>query len=282
MSKKRDAIKIREGKNIDCLVFKYQDGDEASGEEILRLFGGHPNEPMTNFIGKYYNMIRYVRFNFKDKDSRGFISLFAADEQLRAKLKPFFQYNETKVQTVLLVERLKWICSSISDDELKQELRFILLKMAKRYVKESKRTFFTAYLKSSYKFYLCRYINKATNVNEPYLCRTKPLVYMQDDNHYSYDTLIKLDERAFITTPILEFDDELGNSWIRGITCSEEFLPLTALQRLILKLGLYDEKSDRQIAEKTRLHINTINRQKLKAVKIVKEERERLLNRNDD
>lgn len=268
-----------EGRYVDSLVRQYQEGNEQSGVELLRRFGGHPDEPMSNYIGKFYNLIRYTRVNFADKDTRGFIALFTADPEMRNKLKPFFQYGDVKGKAIATVERLRSQCSVIPDDEFKQELRFLFLQQVSRFEKEAEEKYFTAYISKSYRFALYHYLNNTImKSKEPYNHLRGKMIYMDNTIQYNEQALVNLDERAFTTSPIMEFDDELGNSWVRGITCGDEFRTLTPLQRLIIKLSFYEEKSDRQISEKTRLHINTINRQKLKSIQIIKEESERLLN----
>lgn len=275
--KAKEEAQRRDGALVDELVFKYQEGDKASGEELLRRFGGHPDEPMTAIIGKYYSLLRRVRIDFKNDDTKAFISLYIADKDTRKSLKKFYQYTDVKVQAVLALESIRSQSALIADEELKQELRFILLKMAKRYKKEKKNVFFTAYVADSYKYEVYRYLKSASmNVKEPY-SKPRKMIYINDETHYNEDTLIKLDERAFSTSPIQQLDDEIGNSWVRGIACGNEFRTLTPLQRLIIKLSIIDEMSDRQIAERTRLHINTVNRQKLKAIKLVREAREKPL-----
>lgn len=280
-SRKFTPQEQEQGEETDQIVFRYQDGDEASGEELLRRFGGHPSGPMTNLIGKYYSMLRYVRVNFKDKHTRAFISLFTADAEMREKLRPRYQYTETKAHGILTVEDLRKTCSVIPDEEFKQELRFIFLQKAKLYKHTKEDVWFPGYIKKAFRFGVYHYINKIRRSGDPYTRGPKKFIYLQDDTHYSEETLIRINPEAFVTTPIMQLDDELGNSWVRGITCAEEFLPLTPLQRLIVKMALFEGKSDRLIAEYTRLHINTINRHKLRAIRKIKEERERLLKRTD-
>lgn len=276
MTKKLTAKEIRENEEVNELVFSFQAGDLESGEELLRRFGGHPSQPrMTSFLGKYYTMLKSVNLNFKDKDTRKFLSLFTKDKETRDELKPFYQYADTKAKAIRIADTIRGICAVVPDDELRQELRFLFLRQCMRYKKTKEYVWFPGYLYNSYRFSLYHYIDDVSKSGD-YYYRASKMTYIQDEAHVSEATLIKLNPEAFITTPILQFDDELGNSWVRGITCAEEFLPLTPLQRLIIRMSLYEEKSDREIAEKTFLHINTINRHKLKAIKIIKAERLRL------
>lgn len=257
--------------DISDIVLRYQGGDQASGEEILKRFGGHPSEPMTAYMGKFYRLIRDGTFDFQDRDSRRFIALFIEDESVRESLYKFYQNSFVKKIAMQKVDHVRNICSIIEDEDLKQELRFLLLKQALRWKRKSKKIGFTGYLYNSYRFALFRRINQILKPYDPYLHNFEEMERFEDESHVDGNTVIKLDQSWFIQEPMLIDDDELGNSWVRGLTCSDEFRYISPLQRYILKLYYEEGLSDQKIADRFSMHINTIHNHRKKAIKTVQE-----------
>jgi DNA-directed RNA polymerase specialized sigma24 family protein len=262
-----------EGRRIDQLVFRFQAGDDKAGEEVLRLFGGHPDDKVNNYIGKYYHMLRNGRFPFKDKDSRTFINCYIKDPAIRKAMKRARQHSHVMIEALKAVHHLEDQCKPISDEELLQDLRMLFIQQMKRYKKRKKEVWFPGYLYKSYGFALVVHINKKFKPLEPYMhmYTEKQIIPMQEDIHVDDDTCIELDERKFTKQPSLVDDDKIGNSWVRGLTCGDEFTKLTALQRLIIKLYYHDDSNDRKIAEKINMHINTIHKQRKRAVQIIQD-----------
>lgn len=273
--------KLKEMREIDELVFRFQAGDKECGERLLRLFGCHPKDrKLTAYVGKYFRIIRKVTLSFKDRDSRKFISTFIEDPVIREKMRVFYQYGETRRKVSDLLDHLQNLWSSIPDEELKQDLRFLFIRQMVRYKHKREKVFFTGYLYNSYRYAVQNYLRDKFKVNEPYtyLYQSGKLLVYQEDIYEDSDTEIRLDERTFSTQPMLASDDELGNTWIRGFNCRDEFKRLTQWQRLLLKLYYEDNKTDGQIAEYTNMHINTIHKHRKKAEHIVQETAEYLRN----
>lgn len=260
--------------NIDELVSKYQAGDEEAGETLLNMYGGGAGA-LSHFIGKYYRMLRFGKLDFKDYDSRAFISLFIEDRILGKALFQSYQYRPVKQAAVrklgTIVESLK----VLEDEDLKQDLRVLFLQQAMRYKKTNRS--FGAYIYGSYRFAVKNYIKKIQKPAEPYIHMPKDLMRVADDQLKDDESEVDLKDSIFAEAPMIMMDEELGNSWVRGLTCGEEFKDLTPLQRLIIKLNYYDGWSDGRIADKMGIHINTIFRQRTKANKTVKETVERLV-----
>jgi RNA polymerase sigma factor (sigma-70 family) len=258
--------------HVDELVFRYQEGDEMAGVELLERYGFHQDgSDFTKYAGKYFKMLRRGTFNFKDKDSRRFIQCFAADKDLRDKLVPFYQYKETIERTYELVNKVVFQLKPIDDDDLKQELSILFLIQAGRYEKVKDAVDFSGYIKNSYRYAIKNWIKKITKPAEPYMHMNQQLMAFADDSYADDDGNYEINEELFAASPMIEMDEEIGNSWVRGLTCGEEFKDLTPLQRLIIKLHDHDGLPDGKIAELLGIHINTIFRQRKKAATIIKE-----------
>jgi RNA polymerase sigma factor (sigma-70 family) len=265
-----------EEQNIDELVLKYQAGDEEAGEELLRIYGGDPRKKeLSLYLGKFYKMLRFGKFDFKDYDSRVFLSLFMEDISTGKALRQSYQYRPVKQATIrklsVIVESLK----VLEDEDLKQDLRVLLLTQAMRYKKEDR--VFGAYLYHSYRFAVKNYIKKLQKPAEPYIHMPRELMRIADDRLKDNDADIEIKDYLFAQAPMIFMDEEIGNSWVRGLTCGEEFKELTPLQRMIIKLNYHDGMTDGKIADMMGIHINTIFRQRKKADKIVKATVERLV-----
>lgn len=263
--------------HIDQLVFQYQEGCEESGEALLRYFGCHPAQwELSSYIGKYYSILRFGRFNFADRDSRKFISSFISDAELRKKMKPWYQYKEVKTEVRKIVDHVVGMCLPIPDEDLKQDLRMLFLQQARRYKKTRKNVNFPGYLYNSYRYAVKNHITKLFKAYEPYMHMPGKLKALYEDVSGDETTLIPIDDITLEDTPIMMLDDELGNNWVRGLTCGEEFEDLTPLQRLILKMHYQEGMSDRKIADQLGLHINTVFRQRTKTIKQVEDNVERI------
>lgn len=253
-----DRAKLEE---IDELVFKFQNGNEKAGLELIDIY-----EP---FLRKYYKLVKDGLLNFQDKDSRKFVGLFIEDADCRKKLVKNRLFSEdTTTMAHLAAGMICHLCQDISQDDIMQELITLFIVLAKRYKKKGKNLFFGGYLYSSYKYELYRRILMLT---------TDPLVHRADmnleyyDESYMNDEEMVLDEPCIYTNePVMVIDDDLGNSWVRGLTCTEAFEDLSPTERLILKLKYYDNLTDIEISQRMGLHRNTIRAHRLKAIDKIK------------
>lgn len=259
---------------IEVLVFSYQEGNEAAGEELLRMYGADPaSDTLTSYIGKFYRMIRFGKIDFKDYDSRYCVSLFFPGPERPAIIQSY-QYKKTKQDVLRKLANIEESMKCVEDDELKQELRFLFLRQCKRY-KKTNRTF-GAYLNNSYRYEVARYIIRLMKQEEPYVKLRKKIVRLADERVKDDDADVDIQDSIFAKEPMMVMDEELGNSWVRGLTCGEQFRDLTPLQRMIIKLNYFDGWSDGRIADKMGIHINTIFRQRTKAGEIVRNTVEQL------
>lgn len=256
--------------HVDELALRYQNGDSEAGLEMLERYGFHQDgSEFTKYAGKYFRMLRRGTFNFKDKDSRRFIQCFAADKELREKLVPYYQYKETIERTYELVNKIIHQLEPLEDEDLKQELSMLFLIQVGRYQKVEDHIDFSGYLYNSYRFSIKNWIKKLRKPSEPYMHMHNQVTGYADNAYEDDDGDYEINEQLFAAAPVIEMDEEIGNSWVRGLTCGPEFKDLTPLQRMIIKLHDHDGMTDGKIAELLGIHINTIFRQRKKCAKII-------------
>ncbi|MDK2600618.1 hypothetical protein QO179_24300 [Bacillus stercoris] len=209
-------------------------------------------------------MLRFGKFDFKDYDSRSFIKLFIEDETIRSQVTKSYQYKETKRVAIRKLNQIVHSLRVVEDEDLKQELRFMLLKKAMKYKKKKRTVDFSGYLYGVYRYEVCNYIQRLLKPDELYVKRPAELMRIADDRLFDEDSNIEVEDSIFVKSPMIQMDEEIGNSWVRGITCGDEFKDLTPLQRMIIKLNYYDGYTDGKIADMMGIHINTIFRQRKK------------------
>lgn len=263
---------------VDQLVFAYQAGDMASGEELMKRFGCHPTErSLQSYVGKYYKFIRTVPYRmFNSRENRVFISCFMKDPDVRARLIRKNTSSEIRTKVVEHWPKMvdQWRC--IPDEELWFELRYLFLRQAKRYKHKYKNIFFTGYLSNSYGYAVAQFLRKRLKTYDIY-ARKRPMIVYAEDVHEDDEAEITVSDKVFTHLPFLIEDEELGNAWVRGFDCDDRFRRLSQLQRLILKMYYEDDLTDQKIADTMNLHINTIHKYRKKACQIVQETHEYLL-----
>ena len=211
---------------IDQLVIKYQNDNQEAAEELIRQ--------LSPYMVKFLKIIKLGLIDLSDRDSRRFISLFVDDKDVRVKLKKAYQPSNARKEAYQAVTMLQSACTDIPYEDIIQELIVVLLTLAKRFAKKREKVNFCGYLYNAFRFELGRRIKSIIR---------DPLVYRADFN-LSYNDEecsgeeVNFDNMAHMHTnePIVMIEEELENSWIRGITCGEEFSQITQLQRIILKM----------------------------------------------
>lgn len=263
--------KRKEMQYIDDLVFRSRAGDEAAGEELLVRFGGSlEQKDMSSYLGKFYRILRFGKVNYQDIDSRRFVSLFMNGEKLKNRKVPWYKDEAMKDIAQKRMEDLSVSLKKIPDEDLKQELRVIFFILVNKYEKKEEHVYFTGYLYSTYKLYLERHIKKLNKKEQMVISNEIKLVGMLDEKSTDPQAIIEIHEDVQRNTPIISIDDKLGNSWVRGLTCREEFKQLTSLDRLIIKLHYSDKIKDQDVGKKFNMHINTVYRRRTKAVQSVR------------
>jgi RNA polymerase sigma factor (sigma-70 family) len=252
---KNNNIKEPDYDLVDQLVEKYQAGDQDAAEELINQ--------LSPYMIKFFKIIRLGVIDLNDRDSRRFISLFIDDYGARDKLKKKFQSRDARNEAYQAALMVQSMCSQIPAEDIVQELIVILLTLAKRFIKHRKKVNFCGYLYNGFRFELARRIKIITV--DPLTHRTDFNVSFDDGEYISDEDLIDENELAFCNEPIMELEEDLGNSWIRGITCGDMFEDLTPMQRMILKLYYIDGENDSSIGDKLGIHRTTVKSQRVKA-----------------
>lgn len=252
--------------NINGIVFAFQNGNELAGEEILKRFGGDPSQPeITGYLKKYYELIRSGTVNFENKEVRKMMSLFFEDEEMRRSIVRRHQKSEVKKAVVKMAGLISTIMSNVEDDDLKQDLRMLLLKKASIYKKTKASVFFTGYLSTSFYFDIKNYIDSYKKSSDVLVARYEDVISLDEDKVQDESNTVDVKEERLKDLIIDEPYEELGVNWIHGITSGDEFKDLTKLQRMIIKLYYQDGYTDKKISNQLCLHINTIFNQRKKA-----------------
>lgn len=249
---------------IDQFVFDYQKGNKDAASELIKIF--------KPYMRKYIKIIKDAYIDIKDKDSRKFIRLFITDEEAKRKLLKVYHSSGTRSKAQKAAERINILFKDVSTEEIEQELSMILLKVSKRFKKKHKHVNFCGYLYNVFRFEVYRYVVKITS--DPLTHRADINLSYNDDYNLDPSNCVENDPKIYIKEPMMILDEELGNNWIRGLTCGDDFIEITPLQRLILKMKYEDGIPDTDISDKLGMNRNTIRRQRNKAIQIIKKTRD--------
>jgi RNA polymerase sigma factor (sigma-70 family) len=243
---------------VDQLVDKYQAGDKDSAEELINQ--------MSPYMIKYFKIIKFGIIDLNDRDSRRFISLFVDSFDARERLKRKFQSKDARCEAYQAVSFLQSTCANIPTEDVIQELIMILLTLAKRFSRHREKVNFCGYLYNSFRFELARRIKVMTS--DPLVHRSELNLSFDDDEYLNEEEIDE--ELSYTNEPMMYLEEDLGNSWQRGLTCSEMFSDLTQQQRIILKLYYVDGESDTSIGDRLGIHRTTVKTQRMKAKEILK------------
>lgn len=252
--------------DINETVKAYQQGNELAGEELLRIFGCHPEEAVSKYIGKYYDFLRYGKMDFKNKDLRRFVSLFVSDPALRTKLVPFYQYTNTKAETMKVVQKIVERFEAIPDEDLLQDLRLLLLQQAKRYEKKGEKITFFGYLYNSFRYAVFNYY---TFLFQDLLLSDRTAFDIETVEQKKDETAdIHIDDAWFFEDVYFKNEsEELGFNWIHNKTTTFPFNRLSVYERTVLFLSYEKGCTDKDVSAITGYHEDTIftHRKRIKA-----------------
>jgi DNA-directed RNA polymerase specialized sigma24 family protein len=238
---------------IESLVENYKAGDSESGLALISAF-----EP---YLKKFGRIIKDGYIDLKDKDSRKFICLFIPDAKVRYGLRKHYQSKEVRNAAYKAVALLNKMCESLTMEDMKQDLYVILLSLCKRYVRKGTRNF-CGYTYNVFRYELHRRL--VSLYKDPLTFWSDHNITYNDEYNITPNQEFEIEEDMGCI-PVVYDNEELGNNWVRGLSCDEVFLDLTTLQRLILKKYYIDGFSDYKIADNLGMHRNTILRNRMKA-----------------
>ena len=228
---------------IENLVKRYQGGEcEEAGNQLIEMFA-----PLFN---KYIKIIKKGVLDFSDYESRHFISLFIADQKVRAGLKRHFQSKKTREVAYKALYIINSAHNQIFEEDLYHDFIVIFLKSVHKYKVDKG---FCAYIAASFPYEVSRLVKKV--LQNPI---STAVIGDFDDELFktvakSSCNVVNLDEKL-----VSNNTEELSNSWIYGLTCGDPFEDLLPLERLILKLYYLDNMTETEIANKLGFHRNSI------------------------
>lgn len=261
----QDYIKVHE------LAYSYKEGNKEACEELLNLFSA--------FLNRYVSLLHYGYFDLKHTSIRNFIKLFVDNSTKRSAISSY-KYNKSAGLKASqdTVDMIKSYFSSLSKEDIKQEISNIFLDMSMKY-KDTKPSF-QNHIDKNFHFYVFRHFEKHTknplsrggcdiylshnirdHVFETDMINKELEISIEQSINNSIMPTLKTSSK---TISILE-DSFLDINWINGITCSEVFETLTPFERKILVMWYIDKKTDSQIAEEFGLCRGTINSKRAKA-----------------
>lgn len=242
------------------LTYKKQFESNSSKEDIERSkeAAGILIEKFNPLIKKYLNSILNTYIDFNDVDIKNFVLCFIKDKQLKKALRSQKQSSKIRREVYKCFNFVSETYGKLSTEEIIADLQMLLLVLAKRYKPIGRN--FCAYLYNAYRYEVSRHIKK----------------FIKNPQNISYKNCEYEDYMQTAPELILEecFEDKLYENnmgipdmtWISGITCSEAFQTLDAIERKILIKYYMEDYNDRQIANEFAIHINTCNQKRRHAV----------------
>lgn len=211
---------------IEQLVLAFQSGNTEAALAIL--------EAMQPYLLKYIRLVRQAYVNWRDPDARRFVSLLLPEPELR---RAILRRNPSLTQCSRALHFLRMLASAvrpIPQADLEQEMKAILLELARRYRPMPHRNFvgYVAGRRGAFKYALFRSLKAM--IADPTVFQAFTGGATPFDEHYQHPTYDDL--AASVTTDDLVSEGELGIDWIRGDTANFPFDRLTPDMRLALKL----------------------------------------------
>lgn len=207
---------------------------------------------------KYITLFKYGQIDFDDFEMKQFVSLFMDDYSLKKALNRKKQSTPFRKDIYKKFNFILETYGAVNEEDILNDLHICFLIMAKRYKPVGKN--FCAYLYNCFRYEVARHIKSFIKnpINVPYKL-------------LQYEDCLNGDDEIFLHVDNYHEDNEglPDHTWVTGKSCSDIFSCLSALQRKILVKYYLEDWNDRQIAEATGLHINTINNKRREAIKIV-------------
>lgn len=253
-----DELSQKEWQLIDdnVIIFQKQFLEGASTDDIVKAeeASNHLLYKFSPLFKKYLSLIKHGQIDFTDKEMKQFIALFIDDYELKKALNRKKQRSEYKAEIYRKFNFILETYGTLGEEDIISDLKMCFLILCKRYRNVGKN--FCAYVYNSYRYEVARHIKKFTK--DAGNIKYKLLHYEDSINGQFY-------EDAY-------HEDNMGlpdYTWINGQGCSDIFLELSTIQRKILIKYYLEDWNDKQIADFTGLHINTINQKRRAATKYI-------------
>lgn len=243
--------------SIEELVIKAKNGDKNACGELINKF--------ENYFNKFFLIIKHGKIDIRDRETRFLLSLFVPKDQY-VKSRNIYQDKDTLGRVLASLRSITAKFANIPDEDIKQELYLIFIKLIHRYEPNGK--LFGSYLCTAFVYEVSRYIKKIIknpissenniNYNDLY-AQGSNIDEFKILNNLQYDELININDE-------IDYDD----SWVLGITCSDIFLCLTPLERIILVKYYIEGLNDREISEMYGINRNIANQKRRAAIEKLK------------
>lgn len=240
----------------NVLLFKKRFEEDATEEDKVKAeqASAYLVEKFSPLIKKYMSLMRHGQIDFNDPEMKQFITLFIDDYNLKKALNRKKQTSEFKAAIYKKFNFVTETYGSLNEEDIQSDLQLCFLSLCKRYRPVGKN--FCAYVYNSYRYEVARHIKNF--IKNPINIHYKMIHYedcINGDNESKYDLT---HEDTYLETES-DLPDYL---WINGTECSKYFKGLSTIQRKIIVKYYLEDWNDRQIAEYTGLHINTINQKR--------------------
>lgn len=253
----------------------YTKDNRSNASDIIKSF--------NYFLNNYTIFLVYGHYQINNYSIRKFLSLYS-DKKVRSKINQYNYYPSVLNSLHHITEKINFLLSDYSYDDVYNECACALLYMAERY-NDTKPSFHT-YVKRCYHYRLKINIDKLTasskfiidlDTFEQLKTRRKSKDPIYKDEYLEIEEMV--DKEFNINNTSLSYKDDdysiyddrhINSNWINGITCSEHFKSLNNFERNILVENYLNKKSDKEIALNYGLARETINRKKRNAVNKLK------------
>lgn len=279
-----------EYEKVHRLVYEYQAGSKAAGEELIKSF--------SKFFTKYIALIKFGMYDLSHYSTRSFIKLFVRNSKDKKLINPYLKNNvSTKYIVTNTVNLIQQLFETSTLDDIKQDLQIIFLNMCNRY-KDTKPSFHY-YIDRTFHFNAYRYFEKMTrdpiargytyeyviknnadseNLNILDVIQDKTNVVENDQIIHDLDLYYSQNDILINTENNDIYDNDFLNiNWINGSTCNDLFSCLDPSERKIIQMWYVENKTDLEIAETFGVCRGTINRKR----NIAKEKLRKVLERRN-
>lgn len=256
-------------KMLHELAIAYAKGDKKAGESLIKYF--------DKFIWKYVNLVKLGVLYPTDMGQLTFVKLFTPNFP---RGKSLSSYRFDKIVKACIDEALANVVdlsSLYTEDEIRNEFICQLLEIAISYSQKNYGTYsFHTYIDRIFHFRASRALKKLTK--DPIIRSVSltgdilagcdyididMIIDQIDAYHFNNKVGLPLMDEKFSTSD----DRFLNNSWIMGVTCSENFSFLTPHERYLLVEHFCNGRTDTDISNEMGLCRATINRRRLSAIK---------------
>ncbi|MNQ36611.1 hypothetical protein D3C85_501350 [compost metagenome] len=251
----------------EALVMLHQQGNKKATEALVHNFQG--------FLHKYVNAICHSRVNLRDKHIRHFMSLFMP-KAMQQRIHQYAVNGKVNHDLQDAFDSIRKLFRNYRKQEIEQESVLAFLELATRYRNnQSKGHYFHTYLTRAFCFQFYRQLQVLAQTENLFEDGHIPFWDAASDGDSGVYSIDEIPEEL-IRHMTQEFEDEINENWVNGITNGDVFDDLSRTQRRIIKLHYVDGLTDGEISDNMGVCRATINRNRLKSIKMVAGQMENL------